>query len=155
MDSGWSWWLGGWSGWCGISGQSVHSNQDIVLLLMVHMWLSMHAVATDHWWSIFSKLHSDWCRSGQRVHGRSWDILCWGGTLLQHKGEDLAGSAADSQLIAVQALADIVLRVAEVAGPADANLSGGALQSVVGTSLRQRGEAEEGQSQSDYWKRKK
>lgn len=120
---------------------------------MVHMWLSMHAEATDHWRSIFGHLHGDWCRSGQGVHGRSWDILSWGSTLLQHKGEDLAGSAVDSQLIAIQALADIVLRVAEVAGPADANLSGGALQSVVGACLRQRGEAEEGQSQSDYWKR--
>lgn len=130
----------------------MHSRLLIVVLLVADMWLSMHAEATHHWWSIFGKLHSDWRRSGQRVHGRCGDVLSWGSTLLQHKGEDLAGSAVDSQLIAIQALADIVLGVAEVAGPANANLSGGALQSVVGASLRQRGEAKEGQSQSDYCK---
>lgn len=71
---------------------------------------------------------------------------------MQHKGEDLAGGAVDSQLIAVQSLADIVLRVAEVAGPADANLIGSALQTVLGACLCQRGEAEaeQGQSQSEY-----
>lgn len=71
---------------------------------------------------------------------------------MQHKGEDLAGGAVDSQLIAVQSLADIVLRIAEVAGPADANLIGSALQAVLGACLCQGGEAEaeQGQSQSEY-----
>lgn len=99
-------------------------------------------------------LHSDWRRSGQRSHGRSRHIFGWRRTLLQHKREDLAGGAVDGQLIAVQALADIVLRVAEVAGPADAHLIGCALQAVLCARLRQRGEAEQGQSQSEYCRQK-
>lgn len=121
-------------------------------MMMQLLGMGWYTDIADHLRSILYQLHSDWCRSGQRVHGRSRHIFSWRSTLLQHKGEDLAGGAVDSQLIAEQSLADIVLRVAEVAGPADANLVGSALQAVLGACLSQCGEAEaeQGQSQSEY-----
>jgi len=65
--------------------------------------------------------------------------------LLEDEGEDLAGGTVDGQLAAVDARAHIVLRVAVVAGPADADLTAGALQLVVHAGLAQSQQAQKGQ----------
>lgn len=123
----------------------------LMVLRSLGLWLRQ---CGDHWWwCILDNLHGDGSSGGQDFHRGSWDIVGWRHALLEDKGEDLAGRTVDSQLAAVDARAHIVLRVAVVAGPADTDLTAGALQRVVQAGLAQSQQAQE--AQCEYWQDQK
>lgn len=109
-NSGWRWWLSGWGGWCGIEWKGM----DNILLILMMLMLMNRWLGSQHWRQLIDQVRGDGRCCGQGVHGRSWHIQSWSGTLLQHKGEHFTGRTVHSQLAAIDALADIVLRVAEV-----------------------------------------